>query len=81
MICQRVRSDSNGYHAANAYTTTNAAPAMTVISKAGKSVRRKGTDMEMLVGTIFMVGFMVGGLCGVVIAAVVYYIGMRGDDE
>ena len=37
--------------------------------------------MEMLVGTIFMVGFMVGGLCGVVIAAVVYYIGMRGDDE
>lgn len=79
MICQRVRSDSNGSHAANAYTTTNAAPAMTVISKAGKSVRRKETDMEILVGTIFMIGFMVGGILGVFITAVVYYIGMRGD--
>ena len=30
---------------------------------------------------MFMLGYAVGGLCGVVIAAVVYYIGMRGDDE
>ena len=35
--------------------------------------------MEILVGTIFMIGFMVGGILGVFITAVVYYIGMRGD--
>ena len=30
---------------------------------------------------LFMLGYSVGGLCGVVIAAIVFYIGMRGDDE
>ena len=30
---------------------------------------------------IFMIGFMFGGLLGVLITAFIYYIGMKGDGD
>jgi hypothetical protein len=75
------------YHESNAkiaFTTTSDATVMTVISRTRQTVqeRQQKGDYDMYDPTyIFMIGFMFGGLLGVLITAFIYYIGMKGDGD